>query len=455
MRYQMGRFTGFDPDRLTKGVSNLVQDFKDLWAEISASCKEKMSGVAYSMWFGSLTPVSFDGAAFTVTVPTVMYKNVVEQNYMSYIDEAFQERVGFPVKLVILCEDEMETEAAPVVEDILSTYTFSNYVMGESNHFAYAASMAVAENFPVIKYNPLVIYGNSGVGKTHLALAIFNYIRARHPELKLLYMRTEEFTNDVITSIHESRMPELRERLRSVDLLLLDDIHFIAGKEAVQEEFFNTFNALYQDNKQIIVTCDRPIRDVKTLEERIQSRLTQGLNVDIQAPDFETRVGIIRRNAQRLSLTLDDDTVFYIAEQIKQNVRQLEGVVKKLHAIVESDATEINRAIVNNVIRDIRNDYQPEPITVDKILEEVSRTYQTTPDEITSKVQNARVSKARQIAMYVIREVTQMPLGTIGSYFDRDHSTVHYAIKKAEALLKRVPREKEMVGDIIKNLQAR
>ena len=454
MRYQSGCLTGDLAPVFIKGVSNFVQDFKDLWAAVSVSCKEKMSGVAYSMWFGSLTPVSFDGATFTVTVPTEMYKNVVEQNYMSFIDDAFLERIGFPVKLAILCEDEMESEA-PVVEDVLSTYTFHNYVMGESNHFAYAASMAVAENFPVIKYNPLVIYGNSGVGKTHLALAIFNFIRTRHPELKLLYMRTEEFTNDVITSIHESRMPELRERLRSVDLLLLDDIHFIAGKEAVQEEFFNTFNALYQDNKQIIVTCDRPIRDIKTLEERIQSRLSQGLNVDIQAPDFETRVGIIRRNAQKLSLALDDDTVFYIAEQIKQNVRQLEGVVKKLHAIVESDATEINRAIVNNVIRDIRNDYQPEPITVDKIIEEVARTYQTSADEITSKVQNARVSKARQIAMYVIREVTQMPLGNIGSYFDRDHSTVHYAIKKAEALLKRVPREKEMVDDIIKNLQAR
>ncbi len=438
-----------------KGVSNLVQDHKDLWEAVSAGCKEKMSNVAYSVWFSTLIPVSFDGAVFTVTAPSRMHKNVIEQNYLPFIDEAFLDKVGFPVKLTILCADEMESESAPVVEDILSTYTFQNYVMGESNHFAYAASMAVAENFPVIKYNPLVIYGNSGVGKTHLALAILNAIRAKHPELKLLYMRTEEFTNEVITSIHESRMPELRDKLRSVDLLLLDDIHFIAGKEAVQEEFFNTFNALYQDNKQIIVTCDRPIRDVKTLEERIQSRLTQGLPVDIQPPDFETRVGIIRRNAKLLGVKLDDDTIYYIADQIKQNVRQLEGVVKKLHAISVFDSTEINRAVVNNVIRDIRNDYQPEPITVEKILEEVARTYQTTPEEITSKVQNARASKARQISMYVIREITQMPMKKIGEYFDRDHSTVHYAVTKAEALLKRVPREKEMVDDIIKNLQSR
>ena len=459
MRYFSGAAAGVFapvfPLVSNKGVSDFVQNFKDLWAAVSASCKEKMSDVAFRMWFSALTPLSFDGAVFTVSVPTEMYKDVVEQNYLSFINEAFLERIGFPVKLEILCADEMEKEDAPVVEDILSTYTFQNYVMGESNHFAYAASMAVAENFPVIKYNPLVIYGNSGVGKTHLALAILNAIRAKHPELKLLYMRTEEFTNDVITSIHESRMPELRDRLRSVDLLLLDDIHFIAGKEAVQEEFFNTFNALYQDNKQIIVTCDRPIRDVKTLEERIQSRLTQGLNVDIQTPDFETRVGIIRRNANQLGVKLDDETVYYIAEQIRQNVRQLEGAVKKLHAIVEFDNTEITRTTVNNVIRDIRNDYQPEPITVEKIIEEVARTYQTTAEEITSKVQNARASKARQIAMYVIRDVTQMPMGKIGTYFDRDHSTVHYAIKKAESLMRRVPREKEMVNDIIKNLQPR
>ena len=436
-----------------KGESDSVQNFKDLWAKVAAYCQEKMSSVAYSMWFGSMTPVSFNGTAFSVSVPTEMYKNVILQNYLPYIEEAFNERLGLPIKLVILCEDEIEKEK-PAVEDVLSSYTFQNYVLGDSNHFAYAASMAVAENFPVIKYNPLVIYGNSGVGKTHLALAIFNYIKARYPEKKLLYLRTEEFTNEVITSLHESRMPELRERMRTVDILMLDDIHFIAGKEAVQEEFFNTFNALYQDNKQIIVTCDRPIRDVKTLEERIQSRLSQGLNVDIQFPDFETRVGIIRRNAQQMGLYLDDDTVFYIAEQIKQNVRQLEGVGKKLHAIVEFDSTEINKAVVNNVIRDIRNDFQPEPVTVDKIIEEVARTYQTTAEEITSKVQNAKVSKARQIAMYVIREITQMPLSNIGTYFGRDHSTVHYAVNKAETMLKQIPREKEMVEDIIKNLQA-
>ncbi len=429
-----------------------MQNYKDLWSEISSYCSTKIYKVAFSLWFENIKPLSFNGSEFTVSVPSEMYRNVVLQNYKQYIDEAFIERVGIPVKLTILCEDEMESDA-PQVEDIMTTYTFSNYVMGDSNHFAYAASMAVAENFPVIKYNPLVLYGNSGVGKTHLALAIFNYIKAHQPDKKMLYMRTEDFTNEVITGIHEGKMREVRDRFRTVDILLLDDIHSIAGKDAVQEEFFNTFSALYQDNKQIIVTCDRPVRDVKTLDDRIKSRLTQGLNCDIQAPDFETRVGIIRRNAKQFDLTLEDDIVFFIAEQIRQNIRQLEGVVKKLHAIVEFDSTEITKAIVNNVIRDIRSDCQPEPVTVEKIIEEVARTYQVKPEEVTSKVQNAKVSKARQIAMYVIREVTQIPLGEIGAYFGRDHSTVHYATKKVETSIRQQPHEKEMVEDIIKNLQ--
>lgn len=430
-----------------------MQNYKDLWAEISDYCSTKIYKVAFSLWFESIKPISFNGFEFTVSVASEMYKNVILQNYIQYIDEAFIEKTGIPVRLNILCEDEMESDE-PQVEDIMASYTFSNYILGDSNHFAYAASMAVAENFPIIKYNPLVLYGNSGVGKTHLALAIFNAIKAKHPDKKMLYMRTEDFMNEVITGIHEGRMKDVRDHIRTVDILLLDDIHYIAGKNSVQEEFFNTLNALYQENKQIIVTCDRPVRDVKTLDDRIKSRLTQGLNCDIQTPDFETRVGIIRRNAKEFELNLNDEIVFFIAEQIRQNIRQLEGVIKKLHAIVEFDSTEINKAVVNNVIRDIRSDCQPEPITVEKIIEEVARTYQVKPEELTSKVQNAKISKGRQIAMYVIREITQMPLGDIGSYFGRDHSTVHYATKKVETMLKQYPREKEMIEDIIKNLQA-
>ena len=427
-----------------------MQTYTDLWEKAAEYCRRKVSVVAYSTWIENIKPIGFNGTEFTVSVPTDMYRDVILKNYKQYIDEAFEEAIGFVPAFNIICEDESAEKKA----DICNEYNFSNYVQGESNRFAFAASMSVAEKFPAITYNPLVLYGNSGVGKTHLALAIYNYIKNKFPDKKLLYMRTEEFTNEVITGIHTNNMPAVRDRFRTVDVLLLDYIHFIAGKDSVQEEFFNTFNALYQDNKQIIVTCDRPIRDIKSLEDRIKSRLTSGLACDIQMPDFETRVGIIRRNAKMYNMNIDDDTVFYIAEQIKQNVRQLEGVIKKLHAIVEFDSSDVNKGIVNNVIRDIRNDYQPEPITVEKILNEVARTYSTTTEELTSKLQTSPLSKYRQIAMYVIREITKMPLGDIGAYFGRDHSTVHYAISKVEKLIRQVPREKETIEDIIKNLQS-
>ncbi len=431
-----------------------MQTYKDIWSMISKHCQDKVFHIAFSTWIENIEPISFDGAEFTVSVPSEIHKNVILKNYIQYINEAFEENIGFAPTLNIICEDEIKPQEK--TDDNSTNYNFSNYVMGESNHFAYVASKTVAEKFPSIEYNPLVLYGNSGVGKTHLALAIYNYIKTNHPEKKLLYIRAEEFTNEVINGIHEgrTRMAEIRDKFRTVDVLLVDDIHFIAGKESVQEEFFNTFNVLYQDNKQIIVTCDRPIRDIKTLEERIQSRLSSGLTCDIQAPDFETRVGIIRRKTNQLNLKLDDDLVYYIAEQIKKNIRQLEGVIKKLHAIVKFDSTSINKAIVTNVIRDIRNDFQPEPITVDKIIAEVARTYSTNPEDITSKKQTSPISKYRQIAMYVIREVTQMQLDVIGSYFGRDHSTVHYAINKVEALIKQNPHEKETIEDIIKNLQS-
>ena len=250
-------------------------------------------------------------------------------------------------------------------------------------------------------------------------------------------------------------MAEVRDRFRNVDVLVLDDIHFIAGKDSVQEEFFNTFNALHQSNKQIIVTCDRPISEIKTLEDRIKSRLSSGLMCDMQQPDYETRVGIIRRSAKALELDIADDVVYFIAEQIKRNVRQIEGVIKKLHAMAAFDKAEITRSLVVSVIRDIKVDEQPEPITFEKIIEEVARTYSTTPEEIMSKKQNAAISKARHISIYIVRELTHQSLETIGAFFSKDHATVHYSINKVADMMKKNPREKETIEDIINNLDAK
>ncbi len=431
-----------------------MQNFKDLWSMAIENCRKHVSVVAYNTWLQYMTPLNFDGATFTVSVPTEMYRDVISQNYLPVLLETFKETIGIEPIVKFICETDESSDTFdedPV--DILSTYTFANYVVGDSNSFAFAASRSVAEKFPSISYNPLVLYGQSGVGKTHLALAIYNYIKAKYPDKKLKYIRSEEFTNDVITGIHNNNMAEVREQMRSVDVLLIDDIHFIAGKTSVQEEFFNTFNALFQSNKQIIVTCDRPIGEVKTLEDRIKTRLVAGLPCDIQMPDFETRVGIIRRNLRENNMKLSDDIVYYIAEQITQNARQLEGAIKKLSAIAQFEKEGITRSIVAGVIRDIKIGQLPEPASPSKIIEEVARTYQTDSETLLSKKQNAVVAKSRHISMYIIREVTGLPLDEIGAFFGKDHSTVHYSINKVKAMMETNPKEKETIEDIIKNLK--
>lgn len=432
-----------------------MQNFKDLWNMAIENCRKHVSVVSYNTWLQYMTPISFDGATFTVSVPTEMYRDVISQNYLPILMKIFQETIGIEPIVTFICENDKTAAAVEEDEpvDILSTYTFANYVVGESNSFAFAAARSVAEKYPITSYNPLVLYGQSGVGKTHLALAIYNYIKAKFPEKKLEYIRSEQFTNDVISGIHNNNMAEIRDRLRTVDVLLIDDIHFIAGKTSVQEEFFNTFNALFQANKQIIVTCDRPINEIKTLEDRIKSRLFAGLTCDIQLPDFETRVGIIRRNLNENNLHLNDETVYYIAEQINQNARQLEGAIKKLSAISQFDNDGITRSVVAGVIRDIKIGQLPEPVSPTKIIEEVARTYQTDSETVLSKKQSAVVAKCRHISMYIIREVTNLPLEEIGAFFGKDHSTVHYSINKVKNLMEQNQKERATIEDIINNLK--
>ena len=397
---------------------------------------------------------------FSFGFKTDYLRGIIEENYGELLNQSIHTVMGISAKVRLIYEDDEEhirmaeqDSAGLTFEDF---FTFDNFIVGSSNRFAYAASSAVADN-PAIVYNPLVIYGNSGVGKTHLLLAIKNRIKKNFAYKKIVYVRSEDFTNEMIHAIQEGQLgmgtPEdFRNKYRHVDVLLIDDIQFIAGKEQTQEEFFNTFNTLYQNNKQIICTMDRSPKDIKTLDDRIRSRLESGLLADINPPDYETRVGIIRKKAEQFNIQIEENLVYYIAEHIKVNTRQLEGVVKKFQAYYMIQNKAPTLSAVQGFIRDVINDMQPEPIKIEKIISEVAHTYNVTESDILSSRRTASLALARQVAMYIARETTDLSYKAIGEAFKRDHTTVLHNVEKVEQFLADKPYEKELVGDIIKNL---
>ena len=436
-----------------------MDSLTDVWSAVCEACRRSISEVGFNAWIKIIEPIELRAGEIVLGVSSDFKRNIIEENYSTLLSDCFEEVMGFKLKITLVVQNEetmIPDRAQPVGGNLPTAdypYTFDTFIVGSSNRFAHAASMAVAEN-PAVVYNPLFIYGPSGVGKTHLLLAIHHKIAEKFPEKKLLYVRAEDFTNDLIQSLHQGTINAFHDKFRTADVLMMDDIQFIAGKESTQEEFFNTFNSLYQAGKQMVVTSDRPPRDIKTLDDRIRSRFESGLLADVAPPDFETRVGIIRRKAQFLGFDLSEDIIFYIAEQIKSNTRQLEGVVKKIQAYLHiQGVSEPTITIAQTAIRDIRNDNQPEPVTVDKIISEVARTYGLDDEDIRSKKRDAPISYGRQVAMYIVREVTGMSYTSIGKEFGRDHSTVVYAMQEIERKLKTNSHEREIVEDIIKNLQ--
>lgn len=429
-----------------------MNSLADVWSAVCEECRKTISEAGFNVWIKSITPVELSSGEVVLALSNEFKRDVVEKNYKELLSECFNTVLGFPVEVVLIVENQTQEPEQQTPSDPHSVYTFENFVVGSSNRFAHAASLAVAEN-PSVVYNPLFIYGNSGVGKTHLLLAITNHISKKFPEKKIEYVRGEDFTNSLIEAIHQGTMYHFHNRFRTVDVLLVDDIQFIAGKESTQEEFFNTFNTLYQNNKQMVLSSDRPPKDIKTLDERIRSRFESGLLSDIAPPDFETRVGIIRQKAELLGITLDENITYYIAEQIKMNTRQLEGVVKKLQAYIKIQHDKPTITVVQNFIKDIKNDTMPDPITIDKIIAEVARTYSVSESDILSSKRNAAISFARQVAMYISREITQLSYSAIGKSFNKDHTTVLYAIDKIQQVLKTNPYERRIIEDVLKNLQ--
>ncbi|MCI8553647.1 MAG: chromosomal replication initiator protein DnaA [Clostridiales bacterium] len=447
-----------------------METIKEAWSGILEYLHqlEDISEVAYKVWISCIEPHSIEDGEVVVYVHTNFQRKIISQHYADRLQEAFEQVLGIPLGLKILSgEDEgtsSSTASAAGTEEFPDPgnlfgqkssdyeYSFENFIVGSSNKFAHAAAQAVASK-PAGYYNPLFIYGGSGLGKTHLLYAICNEIKRNQPDVKIIYTKGEYIANELIEAIGSGTTPDFRAKYRQVDVLLVDDIQFIAGKTSTQEEFFHTFDALHQANKQIVLTSDRPPREISTLEERLRTRFEMGLLADIQPPDLETRIAIIKRKAQLLEISISDDIAEYIATQLKSNVRQLEGAVKNMRAQYLLEGEQPSLITAQNAIRDIRNDSQPVPVTVERIINEVARTMNVSPDDIRSTKRSAPISQARQVAAYVVRAITAMPMKSIGQEFGtRDHSTIVYAIQKVEARMEKDPSFKGMVSDIVKNI---
>ncbi len=445
--------------------------FRNVWEKTLVQLEEMVSKNALEMWINTLEPVAYEDDAAILISPSPFQRDIVMSKYKDVIAAAMTEVVGFDIDINVLTPEERtrgpvsapSPAVQPPEEDPIANitsslshpeYTFENFVVGDSNRHAHAACMAVAQN-PSGAYNPLFIYGASGLGKTHLLYAIQNEVQKRFPDKNCLYVRSEDFINEFIELVvQQKKAMDFKNKYRSLDLFMVDDIQFIGGKESIQVEFFNTFEALFGDNKQIILVSDRPPRDIQLLTDRLRSRFESGVIVSVGQPEYELKAAIIRQRCLFYHMDLADDVVEFIAQHVKSNIRQIEGVLKKMMAYRLISQSTPNMAIAQSAIRDITNENQPLPVVIDKILLEVSREYDVTIDELTGQKRVAKISDARQIAMYIMREITPMSLPEIGKQFgNRDHSTVHHSIERVEYKIKMNSNLKLRIDEIIKSIR--
>lgn len=429
-----------------------MDSFEELWEMIKEECKNQVSESIYNVWFKDMELIKFDDNEAVIALSDFKRK-IVESRFMDKLETSFKNVIGFDIMITLTDIDKTVAIKEEPQEELLSDEdTFDSFIVGASNKFAYAAANAVA-NDPGGKYNPLFIHGNSGLGKTHLLNAIAHQIKLTHPEANIVYTKGESFTNELVKYIGLKSTEAFHEKYRNADILLVDDVQFIAGKDSTQEEFFHTFNALYQAGNQIVLTSDRPPKEISTLEDRLRNRFEWGLMADIQSPDLETRMAIIKRKAEVLKFEISDDIVQYIAEKLKNNIRQLEGAVKKMQAFVTMQGMPVNIMTAQTAIRDIIVDNSPTPVTINRIVTEVARTYGADSADIYSKKQNAQTTEMRQMAMYIVREMTGLSTKIIGREFNRDHSTVVYSLEKFTKRYNEDSKIRSVVDNIIKNIR--
>lgn len=429
----------------------------DIWKAVLDKLGENLTSTSISTWFDDCIPIEIDGSTLVLQTSSDFKRDIIVSRYSETIKNAMSEIFSTSFGLTVLTEDELgayrekKKDDDPLPE--MAGYTFDRFIVGNSNRFAHNAAVAVAEK-PGGAYNPLFIYGNSGLGKTHLLLAIGQFIRERTPSAKIAYIKGDEFTNQLLKSIKDGTGEEFRMKYRNVDLFLVDDIQFIAGKQATQEEFFHTFNNIYEAGHQIVITSDRPPIEMSLLDDRLVSRFQGGLMADIQPPDIETRMVITRAKAAQLGLILDDDAVTCIAEKITTNVRTIEGVINRLTAYREILDSRIDAADVMRAIKDVARigTFIPSP---QLIIRESARYFSLSEEDLRGQNRSKNTATARQISMYLVRTLTNLPLKDIGAeYGDRNHSTVLSSIRKVEELIKEDPKFAATVRDITSNINS-
>ncbi|HIT58321.1 MAG TPA: chromosomal replication initiator protein DnaA [Candidatus Faeciplasma pullistercoris] len=453
-----------------------MNSFYELFDSVKRACQldPKVSEIGYNRWIKCIEPGRLDGKKVTLIAPSDFTRRTTQDIYGDVFARALEHVLGFPVEVEFVVKDGAKNDATGFSEyekkmnELINSHrrseyelTFENFIKGKSNELAYAYCIAVSGKNSVSShqlnksmFNPLFIYGDSGLGKTHLLRAIEHEVKKNNPDLKVIYTTGESFTNELVKAVSEKTTTEFHEKYRNCDFLLVDDIQFIAGKEMTQEEFFHTFNALYNVGKQIVLTSDISPNRIRQLEDRIKNRFIFGVQADVQPPDFETRLAIVKRKAELLDLNIPDNVARLLSERIKKNIRQLEGAVNKMKGLTMFSNETPSISMAQRVIKETLIDAQPAEITIDRILNDVSASFNVTPQDIKSANRNAQISLARKVAVYIIREVKGMSFTDIGKEFNRNHSTMTISYADIKDTLSHNADLRETIEDIIKNLKS-
>lgn len=435
-----------------------MTEIHTLWDTVLSILKGELTEVGFKTWFATIRPIAIRENTLILSTPNEIHQNTILNKYQSLLENAVQIATDLPLQIKVIIGDEPAPSitSQPVSRSNTSLnprYTFEEFVIGKNNQLSHAACLAVAET-PGRVYNPLFIHGGAGLGKTHLIQSIGHYVLEQNQNARVLYVTSEKFTNELINAIKENKNEEFRSLYRSLDVLLIDDIQFIAGKESTQEEFFHTFCTLYEAGKQIVIASDRKPEEIRPLEERLVSRFKSGGVVDIQPPDFETRVAILRKKSQGNHMEIPDDILNFVAQSIKSNIRELEGALKRIYLYRTLSNKPITEEFAVEALRDFFSHAEESALSNELVLNEVSRYFNFPKEELLSKKRTKECAYIRQIAMYLCREIVGSSLKDVGNFFGkRDHSTVMHACDKIHKELQQDGELKHTIMDLTKNIK--